>query len=168
MPKDDKHPLVVQKRTWVGHRPRTVVVEPLSILYLVSEIPLMTIRPQYMYQKVAEYMHVDLQNLTDSNATSKHGNCDVNTSDPSFILRESVQAETANWQLYVSMATFLPGFVAPLIYGAISDRIGRRYMFIFPTLGSLISTLLYTAMVYFDWPIYFFFLQVVEFMLGGM
>ena len=125
----------------------------------------MSIRSQYMYQKVAEYMNVTLDTSnTDTNATD---HCKVNDSDPHYILQQEVQAETANWSMYISLAHFLPSLIMTVFYGVYSDNLGRRITFILPPIGSICSTLVTMAMLTFDLPIQFFFLEVVEYLFGG-
>ena len=43
---------------------RAVIVEPLLMLYALAEMPLLILRSQYMYTKVASDMGIDLQNLS--------------------------------------------------------------------------------------------------------
>ena len=43
---------------------RTFVVEPLLVLYALGGMPLMALRSQYMYQKIASDMGIDIKNLS--------------------------------------------------------------------------------------------------------
>ncbi len=43
---------------------RTLIVEPLIVLYSLAGMPLMTLRSQFMYQKIASDMGINLTNLS--------------------------------------------------------------------------------------------------------
>ena len=43
---------------------RKIIVEPLLLLYSLAGVPLMTLRSQYMYQKIALDMGINLNNLS--------------------------------------------------------------------------------------------------------
>lgn len=113
-----------------------------------------------MYQKVEESMGVSAQNFSDNG-------CEVNLSDPGYILQQEVQAQAANWSMYISLASFLPNLLMTVVYGIYSDQIGRRITFVLPAIGSILSTLADMAIIDFDLPLPFFFLEVIEYFFGG-
>ena len=43
---------------------RTIIVEPLVVLYVFAGMPLGSLKSQYMYQKIAADMGIDLGNLS--------------------------------------------------------------------------------------------------------
>ena len=43
---------------------RTIIVEPLLMLYAIAGLPVMTLRSQYMYQRIASDMGINLNNLS--------------------------------------------------------------------------------------------------------
>ena len=51
---------------------RTFVVEPLLVLYSLAGMPIMALRSQYMYQKIASDMGIDLKNLSGKFIPSIH------------------------------------------------------------------------------------------------
>ena len=51
---------------------RTFVVEPLLVLYSLAGMPIMALRSQYMYQKIASDMGIDLKNLSGKLIPSIH------------------------------------------------------------------------------------------------
>ncbi len=68
---DETSPLVVdeicaeEEENAVILRPRRrIVVEPFLLLYMLAGVPLEAIQLQYMYQKIARDMGIDLNNLT--------------------------------------------------------------------------------------------------------
>ena len=55
-------------------------------------------------------------------------------------LESIVQKETSNWMLYVNMATTFPSMVAAMIFGPCSDKVGRKYILLFPLVGGMIES----------------------------
>ena len=51
---------------------RTFVVEPLLVLYSLAGMPIMALRSQYMYQKIASDMGIDLKNFSGKLIPSIH------------------------------------------------------------------------------------------------
>lgn len=51
---------------------RTFIVEPLLVLYSLAGMPIMALRSQYMYQKIASDMGIDLKNLSGKFIPSIH------------------------------------------------------------------------------------------------
>ena len=51
---------------------RTFIVEPLLVLYSLAGMPIMALRSQYMYQKIASDMGIDLKNLSGKLIPSIH------------------------------------------------------------------------------------------------
>ena len=51
---------------------RTFIVEPLLVLYSLAGMPIMALRSQYMYQKIASDMGIDLNNLSGKLIPSIH------------------------------------------------------------------------------------------------
>ena len=148
-----------------GQAPRRkFVVEPMVFLYTLAAAPLGYLRTELLYSKVALHMGIDLDNLTTVN-TSNH--CDENSADLSYVLRERVQAEATQWHMYISVSGFLPYFVMNLVFGAYSDRIGRRITFIFPPIGCMVACLVDLTVIWFDLPVYFLFLEALECFFGG-
>ena len=142
---------------------RTIVVEPLIILYVIAALPMMTIRDQLMYQKVAESLGINLSNTT----TENESRCDANSTDPHYIAKELVQRETATLSMYLSLLIFIPSFFGLLVYGALGDRFGRRPILILPCFGSLLQALLYICIIKFDLSVYFFFAEPVTYFFGN-
>ena len=108
---------------------------------------------------------IDYNNL--SSSANDTGSCITNRSDESYILREQVQAEAANWNMYQSLVEFLPGTIAPIIYGSLGDKIGRRMLFILPCIGSILSVSIYMIIIWFKLPIWVILFTSVERLFGG-
>jgi PCFT/HCP family folate transporter-like MFS transporter 1/3 len=144
-------------------RQKTIIVEPLLILYIAASKPMTSIRSQLMYQKVGESMGNDVKNFT-----SEGSQCENNITSESFINQQKVQSTNASLELYISLATFLPSIIALCAYGILGDRIGRRLLLILPCLGAILKALLYISIIKFNLPVYFFFLEPLEYFFGGI
>ncbi len=60
---EERTPLVVDEST----QRRKVVVEPLLLTYMLAGAPMEALQLQYMYQKIARDMGIDLHNMTGNN-----------------------------------------------------------------------------------------------------
>ena len=69
--------------------------------------------------------------------------------------------------MYKSLVDFLPGTIAPIIYGSLGDKIGRRMLFILPCIGSILSVTIYMAIIWFDLPIWVVLFASIEYFFGG-
>ena len=96
-----------------------------------------------------------------------NSSCSTNHSDPNVIARNQVQQETTTWNTYLALAHFLPGLIAPVVIGSLGDVLGRRFILIMPIIGSILSNLVYLAVIYFDLSIYWLFLSTLEYFFGG-
>ena len=110
-------------------------------------------------------MGINVDNLTSSNNSTE--DCVIDLNDTSYLQREAVQAQTALWNLYISITGFIPALLAYIVFGSMSDRIGRRFLFILPPIGSLFRAALIAAVIKFELPIWVFIFNALEFMLGS-
>ena len=55
------------------------------------------------------------------------------------VVYSQVQRANTNLNIYISIAELIPSLVVVLAYGAYSDRMGRRLLFIVPCVGSIIQ-----------------------------
>lgn len=143
------------------YRRRQIIIEPLVLFYAMATLPLDMVRTQFLYQKVQDFLNVSL-----NNATAQSG-CDINKSDMGYILREKVQWEASQWTMYITLVQLVPSFFITLLFGIYSDHLGRRAGLILPPLGCMLSILADMAVITFDLPIYFLFLENVEYLFGG-
>lgn len=51
-----------------------------------------------------------------------------------------VQKQTSQWMLYINMATTFPSMFAAMVLGPCSDKVGRKYILMFPLIGGAIET----------------------------
>ena len=143
-----------EKISWFRKLRRLIVIEPYYMLFVISGFPSYTLKQQYFYYAVGQSMGIDTNNLTSS---IENETCGVELNDTSYQQRERVQAQSANLSMYIELATFLPSMISMLLYGAYSDKIGRKLLFILPPIGSIIDVLLQMAIIYFELPVWVFF-----------
>ncbi|CAH1791915.1 unnamed protein product [Owenia fusiformis] len=113
---------------------RKIIVEPVLILYACGAMAILGTISQYWYQRFAEDNHFVYNPKTGST------HCDVtNASDPDFIKQQNIQAETARWTLYYALVWTTPGFVTTMVYGAYSDRYGRKLGLLTPVISTVLG-----------------------------
>ncbi|KAG1674567.1 Proton-coupled folate transporter [Nymphon striatum] len=70
-----------------------------------------------------------------------------NTSDPIIGKDDFVQTNTSHWELYLTIARFLPAVLVTLYAGSWGDKFGRKFPLLIPPLGLAVASLGY---VFFD------------------
>ena len=143
-----------KKISWFRKLRCSIVIEPYYMLFVVSEFPRYTLLQQYFYYAVGQSMGIDTNNLTSS---IENETCGVEPNDTSYQQRELVQAQSAKLSMYVELVVFLPAIISKLLYGAYSDKIGRKLLFILPPIGLIIDILFQMAIIYFELPVWVFF-----------
>ncbi|TPX61529.1 hypothetical protein PhCBS80983_g01018 [Powellomyces hirtus] len=76
--------------------------------------------------------------------------------DPDFATCRTipdVQSLTAHWSMAITLCTSLPALLSIPLIGHLSDRFGRRPVFLLPMLSGLIGVLAIIAIAQFDWPL---------------
>lgn len=59
-----------------------------------------------------------------------------------------VQTKTSHWILYLQLFGAIPGAIMSLVFGASSDRLGRKFIMVVPVIGSVINGLVLTISAY--------------------
>ena len=118
----------------------------------------------FLFQ-VADMMGYDYHNLTASSNSSDQ--CSMDQSDPSYLTRQAIQAEAANWGMYISLFGFLPGTISPIILGSLADRYGRRCLFVLPCIGSIFAVSIYMITIWYELPIWMLLIAQLENCFGG-
>ena len=93
--------------------------------------------------------------------------CIIDLNDTSYILRESVQAATSMWELYINLVGFLPAIISVITLGSLGDIIGRKVLFILPPIGIAMKAGIIIAGQHFNLPIWIYFFNNVDKLLGG-
>jgi len=142
-----------------------IIVEPLLILYLVAGFPYMSISSQFLVHKAADTLGINIQNISDS--LNETDTCLIDKNDTIYQAHQQVSALASQWNMYKTLVAFIPALIAPLIFGALGDRIGRRMLMISPCIGSILSVSITMVIIKFDLPMWCILLTSVEDLFGG-
>ncbi|XP_053187857.1 solute carrier family 46 member 3 [Scomber japonicus] len=125
------------------------LVEPVVALYAFSSFLIFPLVQQYVYRRLWQ----DITNTTYpiSDNTSR---CAGNNSSNHSSYHEEVQKQASLFSLYTELFSTIPSLVVTLMLVAYSDRGGRKIAIIMPLFGTLIYTLAFLAVSYFELNIY--------------
>ena len=129
---------------------RKVTVEPVLFGFMFCIFLIFPLQEQLIYEKLCH---------SKFNQTV----CNRLKTDKRFAKSEStVQKETSNWMLYFNMATTFPSMVAAMIFGPCSDKVGRKYILMFPLIGGVVeSCALILNSYYSHWDVSAIFVGVI-------
>ena len=109
------------------------------------------------------FMYMKLQKESFSNVTTdiQKSLCDKNTSSKKYEIQETVQEETvqenaAEWGIYFYLAGGVVAIISNFMLGAFTDRFGRKFLFIFPCLGTSFRVVFATVGMQLDFPLYYY------------
>ncbi|XP_044225565.1 solute carrier family 46 member 3 [Thunnus albacares] len=125
------------------------LVEPVVALYAFSSFLIYPLVQQYVYRRLWQ----DLTNTTYpiSDNTSR---CAGNSSSNQTSYHQEVQRQASLFSLYTELFSTVPSLIVTLMLVAYSDRGGRKITIILPLIGTLIYTLTFLAVSYFELNIY--------------
>lgn len=129
---------------------RLFLVEPVVALYAFSSFLIYPLIQQYVYRRLWQQLTNTTYPVSDN--TSR---CAENSSSSSHSLfHEEVQRQASLFSLYSTLLSTIPSLVVTLMLVAYSDRGGRKITIIMPLIGSLIYTLTFLTVSYFELNIY--------------
>ncbi|XP_011609991.2 solute carrier family 46 member 3 [Takifugu rubripes] len=123
------------------------LVEPVVALYAFSSFLIYPLVQQYVYRRFWE----QLTNTTYPTADNT-SRCLENNSQSSY--HEEVQKQASLFSLYTDLFSTLPSLAVTLLLVAYSDRAGRKITVVLPLIGTLIYTLSFLTVSYFELNIY--------------
>ncbi|XP_070839972.1 lysosomal proton-coupled steroid conjugate and bile acid symporter SLC46A3 [Chaetodon trifascialis] len=125
------------------------LVEPVVALYAFSSFLIYPLVQQYVYRTLWQ----ELTNTTFpiSDNTSR---CAANSSSNQSSYHKEVQRQASLFSLYTELLSTIPSLVVTLMLVAYSDRGGRKITIIMPLIGTLIYTLAFLTVSYFELNIY--------------
>lgn len=147
--KDDKNVIV-----------RRLVVLPIVFVYMFSFITAFATVRQYEYYAIAKLMFPGRSDWANISSTQ----CDVNTTSQDYKDQTLVQEATSQLNIYLSLAGGIPAIFSNLVFGTFSDKFGRKFLFILPTVGSFLRCLIVFLIMHFDAHVYYF---VIAFLIEG-
>lgn len=122
------------------------LVEPVVALYAFSSFLSYPLVQQYVYRRFWQQLTNTTYPISDN--TSR---C---TSNNSSIHHEEVQRHASLFSLYSDLLSTIPSLVVTLMVVAYSDRGGRKICIIMPLFGTLIYTLTFLTVSYFELSVY--------------
>ncbi|XP_035521905.1 solute carrier family 46 member 3 [Morone saxatilis] len=125
------------------------LVEPVVALYAFSSFLIYPLLQQYVYRRLWQ----QLTNTTypTSDNTSR---CAANGSSNHSSYHEEVQRQASLFSLYTEVFSTIPSLVVTLMLVAYSDRGGRKITIIMPLIGTLIYTLTFLVVSFFELNVY--------------
>ncbi len=120
---------------------RLVTVEPLLFLYFVAFVPLIPVTEQYVYKQVSDWYGFI------PNQEKKH-TCNLNSSDPEYILQQQVEAKSSEWMVVFNVCSMFPAVFSVGLLGPYSDVAGRKIAMILPIIGGIIRAFFSIIIVY--------------------
>ena len=150
---------IVRALAWLWRKfrePRAhFTVEPVLFVFMFASFLSYSAFQQLLRDLVCQ--HTPNCSLSHS-PSSSDGSC----SEPSAV-EQHVQTETSHWILYVNLASGIPTILFSLLFGALSDQIGRKFFIVLPAVGSVINAAVMIQVVYMQTtlPIAYFLLGYV-------
>lgn len=115
-------------------RPRSyLTVEPATFLFMFAS-----------FLSYPTYQQLLYSTLCGHNCSTSH-NSTCNKPNP---VQLHYQSETSHWILYTNLASGIPTILVSLVYGSLSDLLGRRLFIILPAVGSVLNSIVVLFVFY--------------------
>ena len=141
--------LLRRKRTFI-------TVEPVCLVYMLSSFFSYSVFQELMRSMVCRQTLNCSSTLGASNSTQTTTGCNVTSA-----VDQSVEAQSSHWLLYFNLAYGVPSVLVSLLYGGVSDQIGRKPFIVLPIVGNIVNTIVMLAVVYSNTS------HVYYFLIGG-
>ncbi|KAK7089263.1 proton-coupled folate transporter-like [Littorina saxatilis] len=130
-------------------------------VYMAAYIGASPLTSQYVYLRL---MPDYVNDSSDSdNSTADLSPCTANASDPRVEAMAELQGAVAEMFLYFSLASTGPMILAAIVMGSYSDVIGRRFLFLVPTVGGLLKIIITAVIIKLELSLnYFYAVNVLE------
>ncbi|XP_059207551.1 lysosomal proton-coupled steroid conjugate and bile acid symporter SLC46A3 [Centropristis striata] len=122
------------------------LVEPVVALYAFSSFLIYPLVQQYVYRRLWQELTNTSYPISDNSSRCAENN--------SSSYHEEVQRQASLFSLYTELFSTIPSLVVTLMLVAYSDRGGRKITIIMPLIGTLIYTLSFLTVSYFELNIY--------------
>ncbi|XP_068457534.1 lysosomal proton-coupled steroid conjugate and bile acid symporter SLC46A3 [Clinocottus analis] len=127
------------------------LVEPVVALYAFSVFLFFPLVQQYVYRRLWQELTNTTYPISDNGSRCAENN---SSSGNQSSYHEEVQRQASLFSLYTEIFSTIPSLVVTLLLVAYSDRGGRKVTIIMPLFGTLIYTLAFLAVSYFELNIY--------------
>lgn len=128
---------------------RLYLVEPVVALYAFSSFLIYPLVQQYVYRRLWQEVTGTTYPVSDNATRCAEGGSDNHSS-----YHKEVQRQASLFSLYTELFSTIPSLVVTLMLVAYSDRGGRKITIIMPLIGTLIYTLAFLAVSYFELDIH--------------
>ncbi|XP_018547972.1 solute carrier family 46 member 3 [Lates calcarifer] len=125
------------------------LVEPVVALFAFSSFLIYPLVQQYVYRRLWQELTNTTYPIFDN--TSR---CATNNSSNHSSYHKEVQRQASLFSLYTELFSTIPSLVVTFMLVAYSDRGGRKITIIMPLIGTLIYTLAFLTVSYFELSIY--------------
>ncbi|XP_054481129.1 solute carrier family 46 member 3 [Anoplopoma fimbria] len=142
------------------------LVEPVVALYAFSSFLIYPLVQQYVYRRLWQELTHTPYPISD-NASRCADNNSSSSNHSSY--HEEVQRQASLFSLYSELFSMIPSLVVTLMLVAYSDRGGRKVTIIMPLIGTLIYTLAFLTVSYFELNIYLLIISsLLSSLFGGL
>ncbi|XP_067289765.1 lysosomal proton-coupled steroid conjugate and bile acid symporter SLC46A3 [Pseudorasbora parva] len=127
---------------------RLYLIEPIVAIYAFASFMIYPLVSQYVYRRL--WLEITNSSYPVSDDTSR---CAANTSNHTSQQKE-VQKAASLFSMYSDLSSMIPSLMVTLLLVAYSDQRGRKITIIMPLIGSLIYTLSFLAVSFFELNLY--------------
>ena len=117
-------------------------VEPVCLVYMLASFFSYSVFQELMRSMVCRLTPDCITTGANSTQTTTTG-CNVTSA-----VDQSVEAQSSHWLLYFNIAYGVPSILVSLLYGGISDQIGRKPFIVLPIVGNIVNTIVMISVVY--------------------
>ncbi|XP_039632613.1 solute carrier family 46 member 3 [Perca fluviatilis] len=126
------------------------LVEPVVALYAFSSFLIYPLVQQYVYRRLWQELTNTTYPISDNTSRCAENSNSSNHSS----YHEEVQRQASLFSLYTELFSTIPSLVVTFMLVAYSDLGGRKITIIMPLIGSLIYTLAFLTVSYFELNVY--------------
>ncbi|XP_064606719.1 lysosomal proton-coupled steroid conjugate and bile acid symporter SLC46A3-like [Liolophura sinensis] len=131
-------------RTFGG---RVLLIYVVTFLYIFSSAVQSSLSVQFIFYLV-ESDHND-------SSVSNISVCETDENSSRYNDLEHVEEKAAEIQIFLSVATGVPSVIMCLVFGSLSDRMGRRFLFALPVCGIMIRAAAYAVVSHWTLSLYY-------------
>eukprot|EP00731_Ephydatia_muelleri_P028076 Em0019g949a len=117
-------------------------VEPVCLVYMLASFFSYSVFQELMRSMVCRLTPDCITTGANSTQTTTTG-CNVTSA-----VDQSVEAQSSHWLLYFNIAYGVPSILVSLLYGGVSDQIGRKPFIVLPIVGNIVNTIVMISVVY--------------------
>ena len=143
---NDVSPPATPVRTW-----RHYTVGLVTFLFLTAYNISFYTFGQYVYRKLQREFYPNATNVSSTIAI-----CIEDTHSAVFAIQLDVQQRAAKWGIYLYLSGVIAAVISSFIFGAFTDRFGRKFLFLFPCIGTIIRTAGVIVGFHFDLPLWYY------------